>query len=127
MRDYAGEAALQQSQLDVLEAQLALMEAREARLEVIDARAAEEEGNAGWRQAAIDMSDSVGDLTQQLQQRERDFLDLQVSNFVFIRLQVWGLSLTRLPRSAHTPSQLLIPLRCCLFRTSSCGRSRTRC
>jgi len=90
MRDYAGEAALQQSQLDVLEAQLALMEAREARLEVIDARAAEEEGNAGWRQAAIDMSDSVGDLTQQLQQRERDFLDLQVSNFMFIRLKLWG-------------------------------------
>jgi len=92
MRDYAGEAALQQSQLDVLDAQLALMEAREARLEVIDTRAAEEEGNAGWRQAAIDMSDSVGDLTRQLQQRERDFLDLQVSSLAFIESQPLCLS-----------------------------------
>ena len=92
MRDYAGEAALQQSQLDVLDAQLALMEAREARLEVIDAHAAEEEGNDGWRQAAIDMSDSVGDLTRQLQQRERDFLDLQVSSLTFIESQPLVLS-----------------------------------
>jgi hypothetical protein len=76
--EYSGQAALQQSQLDVLQAQLALMEAREARLEYIDVHAAEEEGDADWRQAAIDMSESVSELTQQLQQRERDFLELQV-------------------------------------------------
>ena len=80
MRDYAGEAALQQSQLDVLDAQLALIEAREARLEFMDVHASETESDACWRQAAIDLSDSVGELTQQLQQREQDLLQLQVNS-----------------------------------------------
>ena len=80
MRDYAGEAALQQSQLDVLGAQLALIEAREARLEFMDVHASEMEGDACWRQAAIDLSDSVGELTHQLQQRQQDLLQLQVNS-----------------------------------------------
>jgi hypothetical protein len=77
IRDYAGEAAAQQSQLDVLQAQLALIEAREARLHYIDVHTAEEEGDAGWRQAALDMSDSVAELTQQLQRCQREFSELQ--------------------------------------------------
>ncbi len=127
MRDYSNEAASQQSQLDILQTQLALIEAREARLHYIDVHAAELEGDAGWRQAAIDMSDSVGELTQQLQQRERHLLELQASHFMFIWKRVY------VARRAHanvcsalTPSQQRMSLLCSPSQTSSCAPWRTR-
>ena len=46
----------------------------------MDVHASETESDACWRQAAIDLSDSVGELTQQLQQREQDLLQLQVNS-----------------------------------------------
>ena len=50
---------------------------------LIDAVASEAEASAGWRQAAIDMSESVNDLSLQLQNRERELLELQVISYGF--------------------------------------------
>lgn len=118
------EAPTRQFQLHALQAQLALIDVRESQLQHMDARAAEVETCAGWRQAAIDMSDSVCELTRQLQQRDREILELQARRHLLCLFDC-SFALTRLPRSARTPWRQQTTPPCSLFRTSSCGRWRT--